>query len=97
MLKKEAPPGQPGWRLSPFRYSGFFARSRLAEVVVVGHAPADVGVEVPLHHALGELLLRLLDLAEQRVVGALLRRRVVGFELAREDRVGRLVEAHLVL
>src|SRR5262245_31396807 len=43
-----------------------------AEVVVVGHPPADVGVEVPLDRARGEGLLRLDDLLEERVVGGLL-------------------------
>src|SRR5215470_4050045 len=44
----------------------------LREVVVVGHAAADVGVEVPFHRARGEDLLRLHDLAEDRVVAGLL-------------------------
>src|SRR5205085_3706001 len=43
----------------------------LAEVVVVGHLAAHVGVEIPLHDALGELLLRFGDLDEHGVVLAL--------------------------
>src|SRR5688572_599197 len=70
----------------------------LAEVVVVGHATADVGVEVPAHRARGERLLRSLDLLEQRVAFALLGGGgVVAGELALQHGVGRLVEAHLVL
>src|SRR5215470_1509563 len=42
------------------------------EVVVVGHAAGDVGVEVPLDRACRESLLRLDDLLKQRVVGGLL-------------------------
>src|SRR5437773_2817012 len=78
---------------------GGWLRGRLRpEVVVVRHAAADVGVEVPLHRALGEGLLRLYDLLEDRVVGRLLvRHRVVDLELLLKNRVRRLVEAHLVL
>src|SRR5215510_8628389 len=69
----------------------------LAEVVVVRHARAHLSVEVPTDRALGEHLLRRLDLLEQRVVGALLPRLVEHLELPLQHGVGRLVEAHLVL
>src|SRR2546426_9790260 len=72
-------PGNPG-RSSIRRHSLALLRrgrrglgGRLGgEVVVVGHAPADVGVEVPLYRALGEGLLGLDDLLEHRVVRRLL-------------------------
>src|SRR2546421_5437599 len=60
--------------------SGFLFRRPcrlLAEVVVVGHAAVHVVVQVPLHRALGELLLRLNDLVEDRIVLALGDRRVI--------------------
>src|SRR5262245_55500581 len=94
---------RPAIRLAPDGWRGGRGSPRtlarlLGEVVVVRHAPADVGVEVPLHRALGELLLRLDDLLEQRVVGGLLRRDlVVDLELLLEDRVRGLVEPDLVL
>src|SRR4051812_11707428 len=101
--EKQTPPGDyAGWCLcrpvGALR-SGLL-RSRLrafAEVMVVRHLAAHVGIEVPAHDALREALLRREDLVEQRVVLALVDRRIVRFELAAQDGFGRLVEAHVVL
>src|SRR5215813_11457346 len=68
------------------------------EVVVVGHAAGDVGVEVPLDRACRESLLRLDDLLKQRVVGGLLvGHLIVDLELLLQHGIRRLVEADLVL
>src|SRR3970282_80067 len=67
------------------------------EVMVVRHARADLGVEEPAHRARGELLLRLLDLAEDRVVLPLVGGLVVDDELAGQYRVRRLVEPDALL
>src|SRR5205814_9656574 len=98
-INKSHPAGA-GWLCAKWRRSGFLRgglRGALAEVVVIGHLAAYVSVEIPLHHALGESLLRRDDLDEQGIVLALVDRRVVGVELAAQDGVGRLVKAHLVL
>src|SRR4026209_1307448 len=98
--KKRTPSGIAGWCSFVSVASGLLRRRlgcSLAEVVVVGHPPAYIGVEVPAHRALGERSLRLLDFDPHRVVLALLRRGIVSLELPLQDRVRRLVEAHLVL
>src|SRR5215472_8424642 len=75
------------------RASAFLGR----EVVVVRHAPVDVGVEVPANGALGKLPLRLDDLHEQRVVLPLRHDVVEDLELLAQDGIRRLVELDLVL
>src|SRR5712692_12061584 len=77
------PANQPGgWsaETDPWRGLALLRRGRgrsrrgrlLREIVVEGHATADVGVEVPLHRPRGERLLRLHNLLEHRVVRRLL-------------------------
>src|SRR5262245_41824915 len=72
-LRKKTPSGVAGWCLVSAT-SGFLRCGLgrgFAEIVVVGHARIDVVVQVVAHCALGKDLLRLLDLAEDRVVLAL--------------------------
>src|SRR5437762_8280361 len=97
-------PGKPGALLDRSTSLALLLRRRRglgpgpAEVVLVGHAPANVGVEVPLHRALGERLLRLGDLLEQRVVRRLLvGDLVIDLELLLEHVVRCLVDPDLVL
>src|SRR5258706_13295928 len=68
-----------------------------AEVVVIGHAPIHIRVEVPANGALGEYLLRGEDLDEERVVLALVDDGIEDFELLAQDRVRRLVALQLFL
>src|SRR3981081_1226918 len=90
--KKSHPAISTGWRYAQRRLSGLFG-SRLCEVMVIGHTSADVGVEIPFDGTLGESLLRLDDLLEQRIIrrffsGCVIVRR----ELPLEYRVRSLVE-----
>src|SRR5215471_8807245 len=89
--RKRAPTGSSGWCSVAINPSSTLLRgSLLGEVVVVGHAPRDVVVEIPLHSTLGKRALRFHDLLEQRVVaGLLLDRRVVRLVLFLQDRIGR--------
>src|SRR5712692_1482653 len=48
--------------------SGLLGGRFLAEVVVIGHARADLGVEIPAHRPLGVLFLRFGDLLPHRVL-----------------------------
>src|SRR5882672_5045585 len=95
---RAGPADQPGgWSAETDPWGGLAllrrgrGRSRrgrlLREVVVEGHAAADVGVEVPLHRPRSERLLRLHNLLEHRVVRRLLvDDLVVDVELLLEDR-----------
>src|SRR5690349_24359146 len=65
-------------------------RRLAAEIVIVGHAPADVVIHIPGDRARRELLLRVEDLFEQRILARLLLHDlVVDIELLLQDRVGR--------
>src|SRR6267378_5158369 len=52
--------------------SGLLGGRSLAEVVVVGHALADLGIEIPAHRPLGIFFLRFGDLLPHRVLRRLL-------------------------
>ena len=96
LAKKRAAVQQaaPVRRKRPFRPSSV----RLAEEAVVRHLEVDHVVVLPLPGALGERLLRIEHLLEQRVLRGLLGDDLVpGVELRLQDRVGRLVELDLVL
>ena len=73
---KHHPGRRPGWCSSTAELRQALRRSLLGcEIVIEGHAPAHVVVHVPAHRALGEDLLRLDDLLEDRIVRGLLLRR----------------------
>src|SRR3989344_7436967 len=69
---KKTPSGAAGWCLRNAT-SGLLRSRLLAEVMVIGHAPAELRVELPAHRALGVLALRFDDLLEQRVRRPILR------------------------
>src|SRR5215510_4327252 len=105
MPQKKHHPGLPdgvSGYITPFAsgllvLSGLLVARALPEVMIVGHAAADVGIEIPFHGALGKALLRGLDLLPKRVVLPLRGRLVIDHELALQHRVGRLVELDVVL
>src|SRR5215510_13088860 len=81
------PPWQPG--------PGF--SGRLGEIVVKGHAPADVSVEVPLYRSRGKGALRVSDFFETGILGRFLRLDLVEhLELFLQHRIRRPVEPDLV-
>src|SRR4029077_2524423 len=70
---------------------------RLGEIVVIGHAPTDVSVEVPLYRPRGKGALRVRDLFEHGVLGRFLRLDLVeDLKLLLQHRIRRSVEPHLV-
>src|SRR6266702_7438148 len=93
---KKTPSEVGGWCFRrAVRRQAFLARRLLAEVIIIRHDPADVGIEVPAHGALGILALRFDDFLPQRVLGRLLGVDLVeDLELLLQDRVGGLVELH---
>src|SRR3569832_1340573 len=90
---------RPGWcSKSSGNQSGLLGvRFLRCEDMRVSHATVDDDVLLPLHRALGELLLRLDDLLHERRAHLLVDDLVVDFELLLQDRSGRLVELDLVL
>src|SRR6266513_5495666 len=95
---KKTPSGAAGWCLLEDPLSGLLRGRFPAEVVVIGHAPVDVGIEVPAHCALGVFALRRDNFLPHRVLRRLLGVHLIEhLKLLLQYRVRRLVELHLVL
>src|SRR5882672_5937583 len=75
----------------------FRLASRLAEVMVVSHAPANVGIEIPANSARRERFLRIRNFIEQRIVFPLRGGLIVCRELPLQYRIRRLVELDALL
>src|SRR6185436_5077032 len=71
--------------------------SRLGEVVIIGHAPAYIGIEVPLHRALGEGALRYRNFFEQGILSRFFRLHLIeDLKLLLQHRIRRPVKPYLI-